>query len=401
MADASASVPDSGAAARQPAGHARPDAEGSDDLLARIEALSEELETVQDPRARAVAGELMSATLELHGRALARVMELVEEAGPSAAGLRDALVGDGIVASLLLVHGLYPVDLETRVREALDEVRPYMESHGGDVELLGLEDGVARLRLRGSCEGCPASSATLELAIKKALMEAAPDLDGLEVEGAEAGGGARDRRRAAAAGARGLPRGPGVPGLSEWRELDGAADLEPGSLALLDGLAVANVAGTLLAYRNACAACGGSLDGGRLDGGVLSCPGCGRGFDLPRAGRPGRARRTAARPDPAAAGSGRQGEGGAAGVSSARGAVAGLRRFRQASGGPLPARGPGSHGRALRPLRHRAFPRTTVTCSNWRNAASTAPARLASRCARVIPSTGRRARASYGWTASS
>jgi Fe-S cluster biogenesis protein NfuA/nitrite reductase/ring-hydroxylating ferredoxin subunit len=285
MGDASASVPDSGAAARQPSGHARPDAEGSDDLLARIEALSEELETVQDPRARAVAGELMSATLELHGRALARVMELVNEAGPSASGLRDALVGDGIVASLLLVHGLYPVDLETRVREALDEVRPYMESHGGNVELLSLEDGVARLRLRGSCEGCPASSATLELAIKKALMEAAPDLDGLEVEGAEPEEpeiGGVPLPLAPAGGS----AGPGVPGLSEWRELDGAGDLEPGSLALLAGLAVANVEGTLLAYRNACAACGGPLAGGRLDGGVLSCPGCGRGFDLPRAGRP-------------------------------------------------------------------------------------------------------------------
>ena len=184
MADASASVPDSGAAARRPAERAGPEL-GGDDLLARIEQLSEELETLQDPRARAVAAELMSATLELHGRALERVMELVDEAGPSAAGLRDALVDDGIVASLLLVHGLYPVDLETRVGEALDEVRPYMESHGGDVELLGLEDGVARLRLRGSCEGCPASSATLELAIKKALMEAAPDLYGLEVEGVE------------------------------------------------------------------------------------------------------------------------------------------------------------------------------------------------------------------------
>jgi Fe-S cluster biogenesis protein NfuA/nitrite reductase/ring-hydroxylating ferredoxin subunit len=274
MAEASESVPDSGGAARRPA-------EPSDDLLARIAELSEELETVTDPRARAVAEELMAATLELHGRGLARVMELVDEAGPAAARLRDAIVADGEVASLLLVHGLYPVDLETRVREALDEVRPYMESHGGDVELLGLEDGVARLRLQGSCDGCPASSATLELAIKKALMEAAPDLDGLEVEGAEPAepeiGGAP------------LPLAPAdvaVPRLSDWRELDGAGEIEPGALAVLDGLAVANVSGTLLAYRNACAACGGPLEGGRLAGGVLSCPGCGRGFDLPRAGRP-------------------------------------------------------------------------------------------------------------------
>jgi Fe-S cluster biogenesis protein NfuA/nitrite reductase/ring-hydroxylating ferredoxin subunit len=274
MAEASESVPDSGAASRHVA-------EPSDDLLARIEELSQELEAVQDERARAVAEELMAAALELHGRGLARVMELVDEAGPAGAALRDALVGDGVVASLLLVHGLYPVDLETRVREALDEVRPYMESHGGDVELLGLENGVARLRLQGSCDGCPASSATLELAIKKALMEAAPDLGGLEVEGAEGG-------EPEIAGTP-LPLAPvdtAVPRLSDWRELDGAGAIEPGALAVLDGLAVANVGGTLLAYRNACAACGGPLEGGRLTGGVLACPGCGRGFDLPRAGRP-------------------------------------------------------------------------------------------------------------------
>ena len=58
-----------------------------------------------------------------------------------------------------------------------------MESHGGNVELLSLEDGVARIHLQGSCSDCSASSVTLELAIKQALEEAAPDLEGLEVEG--------------------------------------------------------------------------------------------------------------------------------------------------------------------------------------------------------------------------
>ena len=67
--------------------------------------------------------------------------------------------------------------------EALASVRPYMESHGGDVELLGIDAGVARLRLNGHCHGCPASLSTLELAIKDALDERAPDLLGVEVEG--------------------------------------------------------------------------------------------------------------------------------------------------------------------------------------------------------------------------
>ena len=69
------------------------------------------------------------------------------------------------------------------MQEALDSVRPYMESHGGNVELLGIEDGVARLRLEGSCDGCPASASTMELAIEQALQEAAPDLEGIDVEG--------------------------------------------------------------------------------------------------------------------------------------------------------------------------------------------------------------------------
>ena len=69
------------------------------------------------------------------------------------------------------------------MQDALDTVRPYMESHGGNVELLSVDDGVARIHLRGSCSDCSASSVTLELAVKRALEEAAPDLAGLEVEG--------------------------------------------------------------------------------------------------------------------------------------------------------------------------------------------------------------------------
>ena len=128
------------------------------------------------------------------------------------------------MGSMLLIHDLYPVPLEERVAEALESVRPYMESHGGDVELLGIEDGVARLRLEGSCRGCAASSATLELAIKQALMEAAPDLLGMDVEGVEERAHPRPagERHAAAARARGLPE------LSGWLDLDGVADLPEG-----------------------------------------------------------------------------------------------------------------------------------------------------------------------------
>ena len=127
------------------------------------------------------------------------------------------------MASLMLIHGLYPVALETRVQEALDSVRPYMESHGGNVELLGIEDGVARLRLEGSCNGCPASASTMELAIEQALQEAAPDLEGIDVEGVHA-------RPAPALGGFELPMSGGGPPVSGWMPLEGLGSLMPGAV---------------------------------------------------------------------------------------------------------------------------------------------------------------------------
>jgi Fe-S cluster biogenesis protein NfuA len=133
--------------------------------VARIEGLLEQVEG--DPKAI----EAVQALVELYGEALRRMLAGAEPAE------------DELLAHLLLVHGLHPVDLETRVRQALDDVRPYLGSHGGDVELLGVDDGVARLRLTGTCNGCPSSTVTLRSAIEDALMRAAPDLERIDAEG--------------------------------------------------------------------------------------------------------------------------------------------------------------------------------------------------------------------------
>ena len=82
------------------------------------------------------------------------------------------------------MHELHPDSIEARVQQALDEVRPYMESHGGNVELLGVKAGIAYLRLVGSCHGCAASSITLKLAVEKAVQKFAPDLLAIEADGA-------------------------------------------------------------------------------------------------------------------------------------------------------------------------------------------------------------------------
>ena len=151
--------------------------------MQRIERLVEEVQASADPEARALAGELVESLLELHGAALGRIFEIVSSGEQQGAVILERFIRDPQIANLLLLYNLHPVDFETRVRQALDKVRPYLKSHGGDVELLGIDDGTIHLRLNGSCDGCPSSAQTLKSAIEKSVYELAPDAAGLRVEG--------------------------------------------------------------------------------------------------------------------------------------------------------------------------------------------------------------------------
>jgi Fe-S cluster biogenesis protein NfuA len=155
--------------------------------MERIESLLHEVEQIPDLRVRARAREIVQAILDLHGAGLERMLEHIAAAGDVGLALIGSLAQDDLVGSLLLLYGLHPLDLETRVRQALDKVRPYLRSHGGNVELLGVAEGVVRLRMEGSCHGCPSSAATLKLSIEEAIYDKAPDVTAIEVEGGTAG----------------------------------------------------------------------------------------------------------------------------------------------------------------------------------------------------------------------
>lgn len=150
--------------------------------LARVEDLLERLEDLPDPVARATATEVVQALLELYGEGLGRIVDVLAERDDGT--LARALSDDELVAHLLMLHGLHPVSVEERVRGALQSVLPYLESHGGSVELLGVQEGVVQLRLEGSCSGCPSSTMTLKLAIEEAIFKAAPDVEEVHAEGA-------------------------------------------------------------------------------------------------------------------------------------------------------------------------------------------------------------------------
>jgi Fe-S cluster biogenesis protein NfuA len=124
--------------------------------------------------------------LAFYGEGLLRIRDSLQNADEEGREVFKALLRDEIVSSLLLIHGLHPESLEERLLGALEQVRPYMQSHGGNIELLNLENDVARIRLDGTCKSCPSSSVTLELAVRKAVEEACPDLLGFEVVGTAA-----------------------------------------------------------------------------------------------------------------------------------------------------------------------------------------------------------------------
>jgi Fe-S cluster biogenesis protein NfuA len=149
----------------------------------KIEGLVRKIESLPDPAARATAIELMQTLMDMHGAGLERMMEIAWEAGEAGNRLIDSFGHDDLVGSLLILYGLHPLDIEARVIGAIDRLRPYLQSHGGNVELIGVTDGVVRLRIERSSNGCGSSAQTLKAAVEEAIYGAAPDLTALEVEG--------------------------------------------------------------------------------------------------------------------------------------------------------------------------------------------------------------------------
>jgi Fe-S cluster biogenesis protein NfuA/nitrite reductase/ring-hydroxylating ferredoxin subunit len=288
--------------------------------VARLEAVLEELERLPEP-AGATAMAAVAGLVDVYGEALARIL------GGLSAEAAQALAADELVGHLLMVHDLSPQSLEARVTAALDEVRPYLASHGGGVELVGVERGTVRLRLEGHCNGCPSSTATLKLAVEDAIRTAAPEVERIEADGAveEPPAGAlpmaagpalpvADAVPAASAGGASLPVADVVPAPSAggaslpvanggslpiahvparpagWSVVGTLPDLTAGGTLLRDVageelLFARPHGGGLYAYRPACPGCGGRLAGSPLEGAELVCAGCGRRYDVAAAGR--------------------------------------------------------------------------------------------------------------------
>src|SRR5579884_3415293 len=114
--------------------------------LDRMERLLDDVDSLPDTAVRARVVEIVQTLMAVYGEGLARILSRCRQS-PEGAQTIDALAQDDLVSHLLLLHDLHPVDLQDRVAAALDSVRPYLESHGGNVELIAIEGGIARVRL--------------------------------------------------------------------------------------------------------------------------------------------------------------------------------------------------------------------------------------------------------------
>jgi Fe-S cluster biogenesis protein NfuA len=147
-----------------------------------LQDLVAEIEGIADPRTRHLVEDVLKTSLQINALGITRVMEIVSRVQNNP---YDELLSDRTVRGLLLIHDLHPTSLEERMDQALAKVLPYIRSHKGNVELVSLRDGVAKLRLEGTCKTCSSSTLTLEIAVRAAIDEFCPDLLGFEVEGVE------------------------------------------------------------------------------------------------------------------------------------------------------------------------------------------------------------------------
>ena len=152
---------------------------GFEVLAKRVDDAVAALDTLE-PSARVVAAELKSAIEAVHRAGLVTIVRAMR-ADEAARPVLFDLVDDPVVHLLLSLHNIVRPDPTTQARKALDAVRPQLQGHGGDVELVRLDDGIAFVRLKGSCNGCSMSSVTLRNLVEQALVENVPSISGVEV----------------------------------------------------------------------------------------------------------------------------------------------------------------------------------------------------------------------------
>jgi nitrite reductase/ring-hydroxylating ferredoxin subunit/Fe-S cluster biogenesis protein NfuA len=241
-------------------------AEEVDRVLASIRELPED--------ARMKAMQLKKAIEAFHGHALRKLVRMFRDTDEGKELLLQA-VEDPAIYAMLLMHGIVKQDLFTRVAAVLEEVRPYMRSHGGDVELVKVEGHTVYVRLHGACSGCSLSAVTLKNGVEEAIKARVPEIEDVVMAEDEVTSGylplymMNDVDRLEQSG---WLQGPSISELEEGRPIRFVH--ENWDILLV------RIEGKVMAYRNQCPHMAMPLDGGLVDGSAITCPWHGFRFDL-------------------------------------------------------------------------------------------------------------------------
>ncbi len=225
-----------------------------------------------DQEAQRKALALKSSIEEFHKAGLTKIVQRLK-ADPRGKELLFELAEDPSVYALFAMHGLVRADLATRVSRVVEMLRPYLRSHGGDVELVEISADTARIRLTGACNGCSMPAQTLRDNFEEALKHNVPEIRNIEVVPSDPSPALIPLESLTAHSAPGWIAGP---------RLD---DLADGELFRLDqgqaSILIVRLGNRVQAFRNECAHQGLPLDGGTVDkeAGTIACPWHGFRYD--------------------------------------------------------------------------------------------------------------------------
>ena len=159
---------------------------GAEEAPERMGTLIDQLQTHPDEQVRTLVFELLDWVEAYHRESIHRLIDLLPLEALEEAQ-QDPLLLPLLEAYEIIGDGQEEADPLPLVEEALEQVRPYIHSHGGEMELLSVEEGVVHLRLMGSCDGCPSSAITLTQGVEEAIRQRWSGLRRLEVETPEGG----------------------------------------------------------------------------------------------------------------------------------------------------------------------------------------------------------------------